>query len=65
VLPDGGEVTLDSVAVSPTAWYGDSVAYLRSGGWVIHPLAGGRTRLLHWDGRVANPRSITRFLAPR
>jgi hypothetical protein len=65
VLPDGGEVTLDSVAESPAAWYGDSVAYLRAGGWVVHPLAGGYTRLLGWERGIANPRSISRFLAPR
>ncbi|MDH4130309.1 MAG: hypothetical protein OEW17_01355 [Gemmatimonadota bacterium] len=65
VLPDGVEVTLDSLAGSPVAWYGDSVAYLRSGGWVVHPLAGGHTRLLKWDRNVANPRSLTRFHAPR
>jgi hypothetical protein len=64
-LPSGREVTLDSAAASPAAWYGDSVAYLRSGEWVIHPLAGGHTRLLRWDRGIANPRSISRFRAPR
>jgi hypothetical protein len=64
-LQDGREVVLDSAAVSPAAWYGDSVAYARSGGWVIHPLVGGHTRLLEWDDPVVNPRSITRFRAPK
>jgi len=64
-LPDGREVVLDSAATSPVAWYGDSVAYVRSGGWVIHPLAGGHTRLLEWGDEVVHPRSITHFLAPR
>jgi len=65
VLSNGDEITLDSAAVSPVAWYGDSVAYLRSGQWVIHPLAGGHTRLLRWERVVINPRSISRFRAPR
>lgn len=64
-LRDGREVLLDSAATSPVAWYGDSVAYSRSGGWVIHPLAGGHTRLLEWDDQVVQPRSITHFLAPK
>jgi hypothetical protein len=64
-LRDGREVVLDSAAVSPVAWYGDSVAYSRSGGWVVHPLAGGHTRLLEWDHEVVNPRSITHFRAPK
>ena len=64
-LQDGREVVLDSVAVSPVAWYGDSVAYSRSGGWVIHPLTGGHTRLLEWNDGIVNPRSITRFRAPK
>ena len=64
-LQDGREVVLDSAATSPVAWYGDSVAYTLRGGWVIHPLAGGHTRLLEWDDQVVRPRSITHFLAPR
>lgn len=64
-VPGGREVVLDSAAAEPAGWFGDSVAYRRGTEWVIHPLAGGRTRVLRWPEGVVSPRAITRFSGPR
>jgi hypothetical protein len=60
-LGDGKEQTITSSGRDPVRWRGDSIAYREDDGWVIRPLAGGRTRALSWTQTSGHPRNLTIF----
>ncbi|HET7601475.1 MAG TPA: hypothetical protein VFK36_00570 [Gemmatimonadales bacterium] len=49
--PDGRRQPLGAGASAPTAWGGDSVAWIRDGAIEIRPLKGGAARLVKLEGR--------------
>ena len=60
-LTNGDSLTLSANGSGAVRWGSDSVAYREGGGFVIRPLAGGRTRTVRWTTDVRNPRGLTHF----
>ena len=60
-LRDGSVVPLAPEGSAPLRWSGDSVAYWNTGGYVVRPLTGGRTRALTWAPPLVHPRQATMF----
>ena len=53
--------TVAAEGAFPARWPGDSIAYLEHGEWTVRPLAGGKTRLLHWTRGPSRIRELTTF----
>jgi WD40-like Beta Propeller Repeat len=60
-LANGDSLRLSASGSGATRWSSDSLAYREDGGFVIRPLAGGRTRIIRWKDEIRNPRELTRF----
>ncbi|MEO8140665.1 MAG: hypothetical protein ABI742_13510, partial [Gemmatimonadota bacterium] len=60
-LANDSLATVAAEGAAPTRWPGDSIAYLEHGGWTVRPLAGGKTRLLHWIRGPNRIRELTTF----
>jgi hypothetical protein len=54
-------VAVASEGSSPATWPGDSIAYLENGAWTVRPLAGGKTRVIHWLRPPGHIRELTTF----
>lgn len=54
-------VTVAPEGSSPVQWPGDSIAYLEKDGWTVRPLAGGKTRVIHWLRPPGRIRELTTF----
>ncbi len=54
-------VTVAADGSSPARWPGDSIAYLEQDGWTVRPLAGGKTRVIHWLHGPNRIRELTTF----
>ena len=63
--PDGRRQPLGAGAAAPTAWGGDSVAWIRNGAIEIRPLKGGAARLVKLQGAAGEPREVTYFPGTR
>lgn len=54
-------VTVAAEGSQPVRWPGDSIAYLENGSWTVRPLAGGKTRVIHWLHGPSHIRELTTF----
>jgi hypothetical protein len=54
-------VTVAAGGEHPARWPGDSIVYLEQNAWTIRPLAGGKTRVLHWLHGPNRIRELTTF----
>lgn len=60
-LGNDSVVTVAEEGASPVQWPGDSIAYLEKDAWTVRPLAGGKTRVIHWLRPPSHIRELTTF----